>query len=183
MREVSLELSPVHVGASGKVAVLQAFRCVFFVLGILVCTAMIYDPPYCRAQSQAVEARGYIGSLACMPCHKAEYERFSKFARKAQSYGHVMQMKKGLSPEELKECYGCHTTGYGKIGGFVSMEQTPDLKDAGCEVCHGPGRLHVETQDASHIQRKVSIELCQTCHTNDRVGVFRYSPVLHGGAH
>jgi DnaJ-class molecular chaperone len=118
-----------------------------------------------------------------MPCHEQEYENFTKYARKSHSFQSVLKMKKGLTSDEIKQCYVCHTTGYGKSGGFVSLEQTPELKDAGCEVCHGPGEQHIESQDPADLGGKVTIEVCQTCHTAERVSAFRYKPMVHGGAH
>jgi hypothetical protein len=125
----------------------------------------------------------YVGSDACVGCHEEEYENFTKYARKAHSFQSVLKMKKGLTPEELKGCYACHTTGYGKPGGFVSLEQTPELKDAGCEVCHGAGGTHIETEDPDDLIGKVTIGICQKCHTQERVSAFRYKPMVHGGAH
>ncbi len=127
--------------------------------------------------------RRYVGSSACKECHPMEYGNFIKYARKSHSFRSVQRMQKGLSTQELQECYGCHTTGYGKPGGFTSVEQSPDLKDAGCEVCHGPGKNHVETQDPAMIDRKVTVEVCERCHTQERIRTFRYRPLLHGGAH
>jgi len=91
--------------------------------------------------------------------------------------------KKELTEEEIKGCYYCHTTGYGKQGGFVSPEKTPHLKNAGCEVCHGPGDVHIKTTDASHIKGTLTTEDCEACHISERVRAFRYKPLIHGGAH
>ena len=125
----------------------------------------------------------YVGSEACLLCHEVEYENFAKYARKSHSFESVLKMQKGLTSEEVKGCYACHTTGYGKSGGFVSVEQTPELKNAGCEVCHGPGGRHAETEDPAHIIGAVTIDVCKRCHTEERVRAFRYTPLIHGGAH
>lgn len=135
------------------------------------------------AASTEADSKGYAGANACAPCHQSQYERFMAYARKSRSFQSVLQMKKGLTPEELKQCYACHTTGYGKPGGFISFEQTPELKDAGCEVCHGPGKLHIETQNPAHVRGAIGIDVCQNCHTEERVHSFRFKPMVHGGAH
>ncbi len=125
----------------------------------------------------------YVGSDACKACHEKEYASFMKYAKKSKSYESIQRVKKGLTEEEIKGCYYCHTTGYGKPGGFVSVEKTPHLKNAGCEVCHGPSGLHVKTLDPSDTKRRMKMEDCEACHTSERVKAFRYKPLIHGGAH
>jgi len=125
----------------------------------------------------------YIGSEACAACHEGEYETFSQHARKAKSFHSVEIMKKGLTPEKEKGCYKCHTTGYGQPGGFVSAEKTPHLKNTGCEVCHGPGSVHAESEDPEDIIYDISMDSCLTCHNSERVAAFKFKPLLFGGAH
>jgi hypothetical protein len=125
----------------------------------------------------------YVGSEACKKCHEHEYRNFISYAKKSTSYKSIERVKKGLTAEELRGCYYCHTTGYGKPGGFVSVEKTPYLKNAGCEVCHGPGEVHVRTRNPNDIKHHLSIKDCETCHTPERVKAFRYKPLIHGGAH
>jgi hypothetical protein len=125
----------------------------------------------------------YVGSDACKTCHENEYRNFMAYAKKAISFRSIERVRKGLTDEEVKGCYTCHTTGYGKPGGFISLEKTPHLKNAGCEVCHGPGEFHISMRDSRYIKRKMKIEDCEVCHTSERVRAFRYKPMLHGGAH
>jgi hypothetical protein len=125
----------------------------------------------------------YVGSETCKGCHKDVYDSFMSYARKSRSFSSIERVKKGLTEEEIKGCYSCHTTGYGKPGGFVSPEKTPHLKDAGCEVCHGPGEFHVKTKNPQYIKRRMTKEECEVCHTSERVRAFRYKPMIHGGAH
>ncbi len=125
----------------------------------------------------------YIGTEACKSCHFKQYESFITHSRMSRSLEAVEKMKNKITPEELKTCYQCHTTGYGKKGGFVSVQQTPHLKNTGCEVCHGPGKKHVETKNPSYIKRKVTLKTCESCHTEERIRAFRFKPLLYGGAH
>ncbi|NVM22002.1 MAG: cytochrome C [Desulfobacterales bacterium] len=125
----------------------------------------------------------YVGSLACGPCHEKEHKSFTIYAKKSTSFQSIERVKKELTEKEIEECYYCHTTGYGQPGGFISPEKTPHLKNAGCEVCHGPGELHVKTKDSSYIKGHLTAEDCEVCHTSERVKAFRYKPLIHGGAH
>jgi hypothetical protein len=105
------------------------------------------------------------------------------YAKKSTSFKSIERVKKGLTEEEIKGCYFCHTTGYGKPGGFISPEKTPHLKNAGCEVCHGPGEFHVKLRDPKYIKRRMTLKDCEVCHISERVRAFRYKPMIHGGAH
>jgi len=125
----------------------------------------------------------YVGSAACGGCHPNEYKNFMTYAKKSKSFESIKKMRKGLTEKEVKVCYSCHTTGYGKPGGFESLEKTPHLKGAGCEVCHGPGWTHVKSMRRGDIKTRMKIEDCEVCHTPERVTVFRYKPMMYGGAH
>jgi hypothetical protein len=48
-------------------------------------------------------------------------------------------------------CLPCHTTGYGRAGGFRSIEETPDLAGVQCESCHG---AHSEVLKVMTIKNK-----------------------------
>lgn len=126
---------------------------------------------------------GYAGSEACMECHETEYHNFKTYAKKYKSFESIAKLKKGLTQEEIEGCYQCHTTGYGKPGGFISPERTPHLKEAGCEVCHGPGAAHAESGDPEDIKGRLDVKDCEACHVSERVEAFEYKPLIYGGAH
>lgn len=138
------------------------------------------DPP--RGDS-GEDIRRYVGSSACRNCHEDEYTNFTTYAKKSKSYQSIERMRKGLTEKDLENCYRCHTTGYGKPGGFVSEEETPELKNAGCEVCHGPGSLHLVEQDKKSINAMPTMKVCDRCHTSERLRAFRFRPLIHGGGH
>jgi hypothetical protein len=129
------------------------------------------------------EEKAYVGSAVCQDCHETEYENFKKYAKKAHSFGSLKAMKKGLTDAEYRSCFECHTTGYGKPGGFRSEAETPEMKDAGCEVCHGPGAAHAESEDPEDIKGTLTPRDCEHCHNGERVAAFDYKPLIYGGAH
>ena len=139
-----------------------------------------FSPAQGREQDSA---NIYIGSLACKECHPEEYDNFMTYAKKSTSFQSIEKQMKHLTPEEIKQCSPCHTTGYGQPGGFVSLEETPHLKNAGCEVCHGPGAEHARTGDPEKIIGHLTKKDCEICHISERVKAFKYKPLIHGGAH
>jgi len=92
-------------------------------------------------------------------------------------------MLSDLKPHEAEKCFECHTTGYGKPGGFVSYETTPEMADVGCETCHGPGALHAEDGDPELIRRTPVVKDCKVCHNEERMGDFNFRPLMFSGAH
>jgi len=148
---------------------------------ILFCLlGIIFFTPFTANSSEQLH---YVGAKFCQECHPSEYASFITYAKKSRSFESIEKLKKGLTSEEIKKCYSCHTTGYGKPGGFVSPTTTPQLKNAGCEVCHGPGSAHIISQSPTDIKSSLTTEDCEICHISERVKAFRYKPMIHGGAH
>lgn len=152
-----------------------------FTITILLISVLL-NPSFSPGQTQKQPPK-YVGSDACKSCHENEYNSFSQYAKKSRSFESIERVKKGLTEGEIKGCYFCHTTGYGKLGGFVSLEKTPHLKNAGCEVCHGPGEYHMRSTNRRDIKRRLTMKDCEACHISERVRAFRYKPMIHGGAH
>jgi hypothetical protein len=134
---------------------------------------------YAADKSKAV----YVGSEKCKECHEEQYASYHKYSRKAHSFQSIKKMQPKLTAAEFEKCFECHTTGHGKPGGFVSEAKTPQLRNAGCEACHGPGSVHAESQDPKDIKSKLTAEDCMTCHNEERVGSFKYRPLIYGGGH
>lgn len=145
--------------------------------------------------SSAEEAKeaehAFVGSNKCKKCHIKQYKSWAE-TKMANAFellkpgGHVEAKKAaGLDPEKDyttdETCLPCHTTGYGKAGGFVDVEKTPHLAGVGCEMCHGPGGTYLEEQYMStknkHYKKadvvavglvdKVASEQCIVCHNTD----------------
>ncbi len=82
----------------------------------------------------------YTGSKSCKSCHEYEYEKWG-----TKPHAHAYETLKMAGSEVDPECVGCHVVGLKYEGGFVSEQETADLKDVGCEVCHGPGSEHIKS--------------------------------------
>jgi hypothetical protein len=153
-------------------------------ISLVACAALVLVIPWGLAGETKPEMqKTYVGSEKCRSCHENEYNLFRKYSRKTQSFNHIMLMRNGLTEEEYRECLECHTTGFGKPGGFRSEKDTPLLKEVGCEACHGPGSLHVESSDRKDIKKIASEKDCTICHNQERVEAFRFKPLIYGGAH
>lgn len=104
----------------------------------------------------------YMGADSCKMCHFMQYRSWSK-TRMAEAFetlkpGNAVEAKKkhGLDPKKdyTKDatCVPCHTTGYGKPGGYPALKEGDEwseeekkraesMKGVQCEACHGPGSL------------------------------------------
>lgn len=66
----------------------------------------------------------YVGVGQCRMCHPNQYESWQ-----GKKHAHVFQLLVNVGHEKDEKCAPCHTTGYGKPTGFVSVDQTPNLTD------------------------------------------------------
>ncbi len=104
-------------------------------------------------------AYGYIGTKKCKKCHLKQFKSW-KETNMAKAFD---LLKPGVRPDNKKaagldpqkdyttdaECLPCHTTGYGQPGGFVSVEETPQLIGVSCEMCHGAGSEYIKKEHMS----------------------------------
>ena len=136
-----------------------------------------------------ISAADYIGAKKCKICHLKQFKSWGKTAMA----GSFENLKAGAKAEEKKkagidpdkdytadpECLKCHTTGYGKPGGFTTFEETPKLAGVQCEGCHGPGGDYsnimkkdkkyklVSVKDAGLIIPSEDEKGCMECHGSD----------------
>jgi len=148
---------------------------------ILSLCLLVHAPS--SAEQMTKDVPRYVGSDACKSCHENEYKNFTAYAKKATSFRSIERVRKGLTEEEIKDVIRVIQPVTANRAVSSVLKKTPNLKNAGCEVCHGPGEFHVSTGGPQHIKRKMKIEDCQVCHTSERVRAFRYKPMIHGGAH
>ncbi len=110
----------------------------------------------------------YVGSRYCKLCHDYEYEKWStsqpvvprsEAGRHADAFATLEKIGSDYDPE----CVICHVVGMQYQSGFVSPTKTPELKDVGCENCHGPGSEHLKSLGA--VETSGPISTCTDCHT------------------
>ena len=110
---------------------------------------------------KAKEEPYYVGMEKCNECHPEYVKTYSEW-----KYSRNFRILEMRHKEHDPQCLPCHTTGYGQPGGFVSVEETPHMKNIQCEACHGPASLHVKAPTVEEHQRTLSIptNICTRCH-------------------
>ena len=113
----------------------------------------------------------YTGSQACQECHEEEFATWSE-----QPHAAAVAKLEAPTETENAECLRCHTTAFGKPGGFPadgSPALHPDLAVVGCESCHGPGSVHSEPEGpkfgniialGDKCDSCVILQICGSCH-------------------
>jgi peroxiredoxin len=123
----------------------------------------------------------HVGSDACQSCHEAEYATWA-----AAPHARAVASLAKDGHEGDVTCLACHTTGYGRDGGFPSgggIAEHRDLARVGCESCHGPGGDHVG-ENATRIGTIVSLsdkcdscvilQICGRCHDDENDPGFEF---------
>ncbi len=125
------------------------------IAGVLVAVVALLVLWLSTGKHDHASTEGFLGPEACGECHESQYDSWSR-SRMAQTFevlrpGAKREEKElaGLDPEmdytHEEKCLPCHTTGYGFVGGFTSIEETPEHAGVGCEACHGSGGMYVGT--------------------------------------
>jgi hypothetical protein len=147
----------------------------------------------------------YVGSDRCKTCHPSEFEVWDS-SKHTKGFETLIEHPRAKPPHNRQfdpECIVCHTTGFGYRTGYVDEKRTPHLKGVGCENCHGPGSLHIESPnnkeyalamtpwkvDPTDSLKKKSVEnkvfeMCFKCHDTDNDHNFdfdkRWKAIAHG---
>ena len=118
---------------------------------------------------------GYVGVEECSMCHDEAVD----FWKKTKHF-HAWETLEADNKQFNLECIGCHVTGWQERGGSNLAYNEP-LRDVQCEVCHGPGSLHVEADGADDpvtVVRMPTQDLCVTCHSPEHSDTFQFEAYL-----
>lgn len=129
------------------------------------------------APAVAEDKYEYVGDSKCKMCHIKEHKSWRKTgmgtAFNTLKPGEKADAKKasGMDPEKDytkdETCLACHTTGFGKAGGYAipdpddkkAVKLARKRKNVGCESCHGPGSAYIEVfMDILMTKRKYKVE-------------------------
>ena len=113
----------------------------------------------------------FVGAVSCKRCHEVNYRNWLKTKHAKASQTIIASPK-----YSQEECLICHSTGYGKMGEYATVEEIPFyLRGVQCEACHGEGKGH---PGKGAIERKVTLGVCRNCHTKDQSPTFNYIAYL-----
>ncbi|MFU8804565.1 MAG: multiheme c-type cytochrome [Bradymonadaceae bacterium] len=132
----------------------------------------------------------FVGTQECALCHGA-----------ARDFWETTAHSKAVATLEARDkafdqnCIGCHVVGWEKPGGSVLGKLryeaelgehtiTKDLRNVGCESCHGPGSAHrLAPLDASgspqHIIARPEADQCTQCHVQEHSPRFDFETYVH----
>jgi hypothetical protein len=126
--------------------------------------------------------QSYVGTKKCGECHKDDLATWqsSKHALAWKTLDDAEKDPKryGWPVTKYPDCVGCHVVGYRQQSGFVNDEETPDLKDVGCEQCHGPGSAHAKAPKTAKMGRVgdgAPSTVCAQCHDFEQSPTFDYT--------
>ncbi len=117
----------------------------------------------------------FVGDQQCARCHKASLA-FWKTTVHAGAWKTLV--RDGKTGHE--DCVSCHVTGFGEVGGS-SLGFVKGLTSVQCEVCHGPGSLHVRAEgleDPPAVALHTQSSTCTHCHTEEHSDTFSYEAYL-----
>ncbi|MBL4684674.1 MAG: hypothetical protein JKY37_08810 [Nannocystaceae bacterium] len=119
----------------------------------------------------------YVGVEECETCHEEAVE-FWKNTPHGTAYKTLVDTNQQFD----LSCVSCHVTGFREPGGSEVVENA-GLIDVQCEVCHGPGSLHVDEPDRDGSALNIRLDatqddVCSNCHTPEHSDTFDYDAYL-----
>lgn len=132
------------------------------IIAVLAIGISLFIGYYHQAVAQNSDS-SYISGKKCKSCHAKIFTSQAETSH-AKSFDILVD----LGEDKNTKCIPCHTTGYGKPGGFTDAQATADLAGITCQTCHGPGSNHVKS-GLTKEQRKATISVptvytCTKCH-------------------
>jgi MoxR-like ATPase len=126
-----------------------------------------------RANVRAPTDRRYATAGACASCHS---DRFAQWM--FDPHPRAMDSLRARGAEADPECVGCHSTGFGRPGGFAELAPAvlEAYKGVQCEACHGPMKGHDGSTDVHG--DAVTQATCLPCHDEANSPQFVYAQYL-----
>ncbi len=144
-----------------------------------------------RNPIDAAPGAKFVGADACKKCHPKAFDVWYASGH-ARAFESLEKDEKPNTQYDV-ECVSCHTTGFELNSGWVSAEETPNLKGNQCENCHGPASRHVENPDNRDFRKAIHLTAqlaeknhsCLQCHDEDNSPKFEFekywAEIAHSG--
>jgi 2',3'-cyclic-nucleotide 2'-phosphodiesterase (5'-nucleotidase family) len=117
----------------------------------------------------------FTGWQTCANCHKPQTYFWGKTDH-SLAYQALVEAEQQFN----LDCLVCHVTAEYETTRISDndadlLRLPSDLKQVGCEICHGPGRTHAVSKDPRFISRRPAVSICRRCHTPERDEEFNYA--------
>ena len=123
-------------------------------------------------QNQEEPSGNYAGSTACTSCHAPQFAKW-RGTQHATAYDTLERKGQQFNVQ----CLPCHITGPAAQTGQEMLALAHDLRQVGCESCHGPGRAHT-IQPAAAKAGQPTMDTCLRCHTGEHDDRFNFAEAL-----
>ena len=135
-----------------------------------------------RAGAPAPVGEQYAGQDLCIACHA---EEVAQWARGPHARAWLHLTRRGETRNAT--CLACHTTGFGRPGGFADVAENDTLLNVQCESCHGPMRLHAQQADQLGVRPSAGLQIsektCARCHDEENSPNFDCASYLRAVRH
>ncbi len=128
---------------------------------------------------KVIKNNNYIGWQRCGKCHRAEVKSWKR-TRHARAYETLVEKNRQYN----LDCLFCHVTGIDHRHKSAALSVSADLREVGCESCHGPGRAHAANPQKNKLIYRPGEKTCLSCHTKAHDPDFKYETDIkrtHGG--
>jgi hypothetical protein len=101
----------------------------------------------------------FVGTDACAQCHENQVRQYHG-TKHANAFRTLIQ----LGRQYTIRCTPCHVVGFASPGGWQPANPSFELRNVGCESCHGSGQEHLAKPVKGNIRRTPLKETCESCH-------------------
>ncbi|MDG4476477.1 UshA-like (seleno)protein [Desulfobacterales bacterium RS19-109] len=123
-------------------------------------------------ENQKGSSGNYAGSTACTGCHAPQFAKW-RGTQHAMAYD-TLEAK---GQQFNVQCLPCHITGPAAQTGQEMLALAHDLRQVGCESCHGPARAHT-LQPAVAKAGRPTMDTCLRCHSGEHDDRFVFAEAL-----
>ncbi len=117
--------------------------------------------------------QSYTGSRSCASCHQEQYRGWSG-SRHGRAYSTLEEKRQQYN----LNCLYCHVTGLDHEKSVIALSLNENLRNVGCESCHGPGKKHINDPENQKMLRIPRAETCLACHQDEHDDAFVYEEAV-----